>query len=159
MENASLKAVKAARVLLKDITPLRTDCGRFCGGACCEGDDETGMLLFPGEEALYGDCGFGEVLTADYTLAGRPALLFVCDGACEREARPLSCRLFPLLPAADPEKVRMDPRASGLCPLYASGIPGLAPAFVSAVKAACAVLSQDPACRAFLDAVGKSLTL
>ena len=49
---SSLNTVLAARDLLRELTPLKTDCGRLCGGACCEGDEETGMLLFPGEDAL-----------------------------------------------------------------------------------------------------------
>ena len=50
-----LEAVRAARELLEDITPLNQDCGRFCGGACCQCDEDGqgGMLLFPEEEALY----------------------------------------------------------------------------------------------------------
>ena len=47
-------ALFAARKILEEVTPLKADCGRVCGAACCaslEGE-ETGMLLFPGEEAL-----------------------------------------------------------------------------------------------------------
>lgn len=46
MSNAILRA----RELLGDLTPLKTDCGRLCGGAWLPGDEQTGMLLFPGEE-------------------------------------------------------------------------------------------------------------
>ena len=49
---SSLSAVLSARAALSDLTPLLTDCGRLCGFACCKGDEQTGMLLFPGEEAL-----------------------------------------------------------------------------------------------------------
>ena len=31
-------AVLAARELLESLTPLKTDCGRLCQGACCQGD-------------------------------------------------------------------------------------------------------------------------
>ena len=48
----SLSAVLAARELLSTLTPLKTDCGALCSHACCAGDETTGMLLFPGEEAL-----------------------------------------------------------------------------------------------------------
>ena len=43
---------REARALLENLTPLRTDCGKVCGSACCKSLDaeETGMLLFPGEE-------------------------------------------------------------------------------------------------------------
>ena len=57
----AITAVKAARELLKDLTPLKTDCGRLCQGACCQGDEGTGMLLFPGEDALYAACDFARV--------------------------------------------------------------------------------------------------
>ena len=44
-------AVSAAREKLKNVTPLKNDCGRVCGARCCRPLDgeETGMLLFPGE--------------------------------------------------------------------------------------------------------------
>ena len=47
--------VARCRALLAEVTPLQTDCGRFCGAACCRSlpGEETGMLLFPGEEAFY----------------------------------------------------------------------------------------------------------
>ena len=47
----ALEAVMAARDLLEQVTPLRTDCGRYCGGACCLSDEDGqgGMLLVPGE--------------------------------------------------------------------------------------------------------------
>ena len=50
---SSLSAVLSARAALSDLTPLLTDCGRLCGFACCKGDEQTSMLLFPGEEALF----------------------------------------------------------------------------------------------------------
>ena len=54
----ALEAVIRARDLLSDVTPLKTDCGRICGGACCQPDEDGqgGMLLFPGEEGLYDPC-------------------------------------------------------------------------------------------------------
>lgn len=49
------QALRTAREIMCNITPLRFDCGRLCGAACCAPDEEGdgGMLLFPGEEALY----------------------------------------------------------------------------------------------------------
>mgnify|MGYP006909836008 CR=1 FL=1 len=69
---SSLSAVLSARAALSDLTPLLTDCGRLCGFACCKGDEQTGMLLFPGEEALFAPCAFGRVIPAHFELAGRP---------------------------------------------------------------------------------------
>ena len=104
------------------------------------------MLLFPGEEAYYrGKAGF-EVLEA----AQGP--LLVCSGSCEREERPLSCRLFPLLPVVRAEgvKVAMDARARAACPMAAQGVRGLFDGFVEAVREAGQALMEDEAQRDFL---------
>jgi len=58
---SAITAVCAARKLLETLTPLKTDCGRLCAGACRQGDEKTGMLLFPGEEALYINCSFARI--------------------------------------------------------------------------------------------------
>ena len=42
------EALLAARALLADVTPLRTDCGRCCG-AVCEMDKETGDAIRKGQ--------------------------------------------------------------------------------------------------------------
>lgn len=138
----------ACRALLAQVTPLAEDCGRLCGGACCHSmpGEETGMLLFPGEEEGYrGRPGF--------TL--RPAeagMLLVCSGNCDRSERPLGCRLFPLLPLLreDGVKVAMDARAATVCPLYRMGRRGLRHEFVEAVRACGQLLAEDPEQRAFL---------
>ena len=129
------EALKEARELLETVTPLKRDCGRLCGARCCaplEGE-ETGMLLFAGEEALY---------------AGKPGwklretergMLAVCPGTCAREERPLSCRIFPLMPEAGADgkiRVRMDERARAVCPLSWQGLSALDPAFIEAVREA-----------------------
>lgn len=156
------RAVLTARALLEKPTPLHRDCGRLCGGACCEGDDETGMLLFPGEETLYAGCAFARVVPANYALAGRPALLLVCRGKCPRAERPLACRLFPLFLAFDKSggtRLIADPRARGVCPLCGLGLSALDPAFVSAARAAFDALLADDACRAFLEALDETFGL
>ncbi len=47
--------LEKAREILAEVTPLKTDCGKVCGARCCRSleGEETGMLLFPGEEAYY----------------------------------------------------------------------------------------------------------
>lgn len=155
-------AVLAARERLSTLTPLKSDCGRLCAGACCQGDEATGMLLFPGEEALYADCGFARIIPARFSLAGRQALLLVCRGACPREERPLSCRLFPLFlrfPANGMPRVRLDRRARAVCPLYDFGLSALDSAFVAAVREAYDLLLEDEACAAFLRALDEAFTL
>ena len=147
-----LEAVLAARDLLETVTPLKSDCGRACGGACCQPDEDGpgGMLLFPGEEALY------EILPEGFSIREDDAVLpglklLTCDGVCERKNRPLSCRLFPMLPTRTGAK--MDRRAWAVCPLMESGKRGLNPAFVDAVKEAGRMLYDCPEHAAFLDAL------
>ena len=145
-----LEAVAEARRILNNVTPLRTDCGRACGGACCQPDEDGqgGMLRFPGEEALYETLPEGFSIRKDDAVMPGMKLL-ICDGTCERQNRPLSCRLFPMLPTRTGAK--MDRRAWAVCPLMESGKRGLNPVFVEAVKEAGALLAADPAQRAFLE--------
>ncbi len=143
-------AVSAAREKLKNVTPLKRDCGRVCGARCCrplEGE-ETGMLLFPGEaEAYAGKVGFEVRRTA------RGDLL-ICSGTCERDDRPLSCRLFPLLPViGDDGKIRVvtDLRAKTVCPLARQGKSAMDPAFADAVREAGEILAAEDEQAVFLD--------
>ena len=155
-------AVKEARSLLETLTPLKTDCGRLCEGACCQGDEGTGMLLFPGEDALYDACDFARIVPADFTLGGEQAKLFVCDGHCPRDKRPLACRIFPLFLAflkSGKTKVRMDTRAACVCPLFDSGTAGLDQEFVAAVREAYDVLLESEACAAYLRDLHKACSL
>lgn len=156
------KAVLAARDLLMRVTPLKSDCGRLCGAACCLGDDETGMLLFPGEQALYEGNPSVRLIKAHYALAGDPALLLVCEGTCRREDRPLACRLFPLFLRFGPDAtahVVIDPRARAVCPLCSSGLSAFDPAFREAVQKAYDLMLEDERCGAFLHALSDMLTL
>ena len=159
---SSLSAVLSARAALSDLTPLLTDCGRLCGFACCKGDEQTGMLLFPGEEALFAPCAFGRVIPAHFELAGRPAHLFVCNGTCSRENRPLACRLFPLFLHFKKDgspHVQLDVRAKAVCPLCDYGVIGLRTEFVAAAKTAYAALMEDDECAAFLRALDEAFSL
>ena len=158
----TITCVKTARELLSTLTPLKTDCGRLCAGACCQGDEGTGMLLFPEEEKLYENCSFADILPAEFTLGETPAKLFVCKGHCPREERPLACRLFPLFLAflkSGKTKVRMDTRAAQVCPLCDSGVAGLDEAFVCAAREAYDLLLEDPVCESYLRALHKACSL
>ena len=143
------ETLKKARELLADVTPLKTDCGKVCGAMCCRPleAEETGMLLFPGEEELYRE-------KAGWTLRETPAgMLAVCSGSCERDERPLACRIFPLLPVIRNEgvKVAADQRARAVCPLLRQGIRGMDPAFTDAVREAGRLLAGDPVQRKFME--------
>ena len=143
------ETLKKARELLADVTPLKTDCGKVCGARCCRPleAEETGMLLFPGEEEAYRG-------KAGWTLRGTPAgTVAICSGSCERDERPLACRIFPLLPVIRNEgvKVAADQRARAVCPLLRQGIRGMDPAFTDAVREAGKLLAADPAQRKFME--------
>ncbi len=141
--------LNAARILLERVTPLKTDCGRVCGARCCRSSDgeETGMLLFPGEEEEYRNKPGWSIRKA------RQGLLLICPGECRREERPLACRLFPLLPLIRNTEIRVrtDQRARGTCPLVKQGLPAFDPAFILAVEEAGTVLAENGKQRAFLE--------
>ena len=39
--------------LFDSCTPIKADCGQLCDKACCKGDNDCGMYLFPGEKEVY----------------------------------------------------------------------------------------------------------
>ncbi len=148
-----LDALRRAREALADATPLLRDCGGLCSRACCRPDLEGrgGMLLFPGEEALYGVMPEGFELLPDMSL-GEEGLLMLCGGICDRAERPLACRIFPLAfgeREGRPE-VFLDPRAWPLCPLMPSGMEGLSGGFADAAGKAADILWEDPLQRGFI---------
>ena len=144
-----MTAIETARALLETLTPLKTDCGRLCGARCCaslEGE-ETGMLLFPGEEDLYEDRAGWRMVPAG------KELLLICPGTCDRKDRPLACRMFPLMPVIRPDEttaVRTDERARGICPLARQGKRAMDPDFTEAVREAGDMLAREPEQRDFL---------
>ena len=147
------EALAEARAMLESVTPLKRDCGRVCGAACCSSmeGEETGMMLFPGEEAIYqGRPGWR------ITVTSRGTLLF-CPGVCRREERPLACRIFPLLPVPEGDGVRVvtDLRAKAVCPLARQGKSAMDPAFVVAVRKAGERLLEVPEQKAALMALGQ----
>ena len=95
--------------ILGDLTPLNVDCGVLCNRACCKGNENEGMRLFPFETTTLNikETEYGEKLA-------------VCNGTCNRNQRPLSCRIFPFFPTVDHKGkiyVEVDWRAKNLCPL------------------------------------------
>lgn len=119
--------IKSCYSLLRSVTPLEFDCGRLCNGKCCKGDEKTGMLLFPGEEAL-----IDPDINVIETESGEK--IAVCNGTCDRNRRPLSCRIYPLFPVVSEDgsvNVIFDLRAD--CPL-ASGSYKFTRRFVKAVR-------------------------
>ena len=106
--------IKSCYSLLRNVTPLEFDCGKICKGKCCGGDEKTGMLLFPGEENLIDP-------EIEIIKNEKGDSFAVCNGSCDRNKRPLACRIYPLFPviksdvAGEYTEVVFDPRAD--CPL------------------------------------------
>ena len=133
---------KKAKNIIGDKTPLYKDCGRLCDTACCKGDEETGMLLFPYEKTSL------DVREKD------GIRLAVCKGKCDRIERPLSCMIFPFFPYVTEQgriKVIPDIRGYSLCPLvrnYAD--TRFDRGFLMRVKKVGRLLSEDEECYRFL---------
>ncbi|HEY8420904.1 MAG TPA: hypothetical protein VIL05_04080 [Thermoclostridium sp.] len=123
MEHKYAKLYKRAWKKLNKATPLRYDCGKLCDKRCCSGTDNDGMLLFPGEEHLYLNKDWCLVKETGITLSdGYIIKLLVCKGTCPREERPLSCRIFPVIPYLNEHNMvdfRLDPRSFPICPVSA----------------------------------------
>jgi len=143
--------LRAAREELLEVTPLKRDCGKVCGARCCDSleGEETGMLLFPGEEEA---CRNRPGWKLRETARG---WLLICSGLCSREERPLACRMFPLLPVPEGQEIRVrtDERARAVCPLTRQGKQGMDPAFVEAVRRAGELLIRQEDQRVFLEAL------
>lgn len=108
------KAIRKAYKILSGVTPLKTDCGKLCDCECCKGDNKTGMILFPGEEKFFNNSEDFKVISDE-----KNNNLLICSGECERSQRPISCRIFPLVPIISDGNLYVidDPRAVGICPL------------------------------------------
>lgn len=151
--------ILTARYALEKLTPMKRDCGRTCGAACCRADEDGngGMVLFPGEEAFYSPCPDWARLTPSQDFSGQ--YLFTCNGTCERSLRPLACRIFPLTPRVrhGEATVELDVRAWPVCPLMECGLEGMDSAFVAAVREVTALLWEDKRCREYIEALSAHL--
>jgi len=127
---------------LGNITPIPADCGNLCGSKCCGGDADSGMILFPGEREFLSRVDFLICQTREMT--GREVDFATCSGACRRNLRPLSCRIFPLAPFWDGQtlEIKPDPRAKYLCPLLEAE-ECITTEFYAAVERAFSVLIED----------------
>ena len=149
MKDKYQKLYKEANRILGDKTPLKKDCGLVCGGACCKGDSDTGMLLFPFEESAF------SVKEKD------GVRLCVCDGHCNRSERPLSCRIFPFFPYVTSQgqiKVIPDIRGVNICPLISHfDEVKFDRGFLYRVKKVGRLLYADEACREFLEDTSREI--
>ncbi|MGN0448141.1 MAG: hypothetical protein ACI4GC_06300 [Acutalibacteraceae bacterium] len=142
---------RKAKKIIGDKTPLKKDCGKLCQKACCKGDENTGMLLFPFEETSL------NIKEKD------GVRLCVCGGTCNRKERPLSCMLFPLFPYINKQgkiKVKADLRGKEICPLTESfDKVKFDRGFIRRVKEVGRLLKDVPECREFLEEISRELDL
>lgn len=145
--------------LFDSVTPIPVDCGNLCDKVCCKGED-SGMLLFPGEEEVY------DLLKPEWARVDRTDLkyeynkktytvpILMCDGECNRFERPLSCRIFPLTPhlGADGKlEIIVDPRGKGICPLAkAFYLRDFDEKFLKNIRKAFALLMKNKRVAAFM---------
>ncbi len=134
--------IARAKAVLLPYTPLNADCGLVCGKACCKGDKETGMLLFPGEDTVFP------------VKENNGSHLCVCDGKCDRSERPLSCIIFPFFPYMNEDgkiKAKEDIRGINICPLISHKDEVIfSRIFLRRVARAGRILARDEECRRFL---------
>ena len=150
-----------------DTTPLFGDCGKLCGKACCEShpepnEEEAGMYLFPGEKALFSNTPGFRIVSSDFTYGkNKTADIVICTEPCLRGIRPLSCRIFPLIPYFRTNsglKIIIDPRAKQLCPLaQKKAISHLNPAFILKTEKTFRLLIQFSEVRAYLEGLSDIL--
>lgn len=138
-----------AKRAIGDRTPLKADCGQLCDGACCKGDENTGMLLFPFEE------------TTLETKRTRERTLAVCNGYCNRDERPLSCMIFPFFPCIDENgeiTVKPDLRGTPVCPMLShTDEISFDTVFLRRVARVGRILSRDKESRQMLEEISKEI--
>jgi len=131
---------KAIYRLLDAVSPIDGDCGRLCGSICCLCDEENdgdslGIYLLPGEEKIFsGDESWLEwswEYAEDYEFPdswhGKVYFLKCLNAPfCQRDMRPLQCRIFPLTPHLDEDGMLFMIYQSGqlpyTCPLISQRI-------------------------------------
>lgn len=137
-----IKLIYKAYDLIGDLTPLKIDCGKLCDKICCQGDD-FGMLLFPGEEIIFDGIHGFKIEETEYMET--PGLkLLLCDGECERNLRPLACRMFPVAPDVDINgdvSITADIRGRRMCPIW--DLRHVDRNFIKAVGKAFELLAQN----------------
>lgn len=127
--------------------PMSFDCGLVCGKKCCKGNNDEGMLLFPGEEIFF-------LADENYVIKDTPlGKTLICNGTCDRNKRPLACRIFPLFPYVtkcdDGYRISVlkDVRALAYCPLKDADI---SLSFKRSVRLAARSLLRDNDCSEFI---------
>ena len=130
-------------------TPLKADCGLICGKNCCKENKETGMLLFPNEKTDF------------KIISGNSGRIAVCDGKCDRQSRPLSCKIFPFFPVINQNgkiEAVLDYRGYSVCPMIKNeNIIKFDRRFIKAVEKVGKLLYKNPECKDFIERISVSI--
>ena len=147
------KLIESAYEMLSTLTPLKHDCGKDCDKACCVSDGS--MLLFPYEYDLLKSKDY-KFTKYNLEVLGE-VWAMTCSGECDRELRPLSCRIFPLAPKITKGEIflRLDARGRSVCPLTHKSILSLDKKFVDVVKKTLIMLSCDDKIAQYLTSISK----
>lgn len=148
--------IEKAYEFLEDVTPKKFDCGKICNQKCCKGRDNDGMLLFPGEKELFED-NKSYVIYFDNTYEEYAVR---CFGKCNRNERPLACRIFPYMfysKNSDSITVAPDIRAVGFCPLIDLK-SDFDREFLRALRITARLLSQDKDIVNFIKKISEMIT-
>lgn len=158
-EISTINTILKAYELISDYTPLKSDCGKICDCKCCKGDSNDGMLLFPGEEALFKEKeGFTVYFEERYN-----CYAVRCEGNCERNERPLACRIFPYFIYSDASSetnkttVAPDIRAEDFCPLLYDGYKA-DKKFLRALRMTALLFSTNPEIMMYLRKITAIMT-
>lgn len=156
MDNKSA-CIKKAYEYLEYVTPVKYDCGKICNKKCCKGNDNDGMLLFPGEEEIFRqNFNFEVYLDKRYD-----SLAVRCKGPCRRNERPLSCRIFPYFIYMEEKSSKLsaapDIRALDFCPLLIEKYV-FDRRFLRALRIASAKLCENAEISDFIRKITKKLT-
>ncbi len=155
--NSKSACIKKAYEFLENVTPVKYDCGKICDKKCCKGNDNDGMLLFPGEEEFFRESESFEV----YYDGRYESLAVRCKGPCNRSERPLSCRIFPYLIYEDVKNskfsVAPDIRALDFCPLISEKYD-FDRKFLRALRIASAKLTENAEIAEFIRKITGKLT-
>ncbi len=107
----NLDKYREVYTILDSATPVSHDCGRLCGSICCSDstfeDGDSYIYLLPGEKEYLDhiDCRIRieRQRRDEHDLPkswGEYVYIARCPGkgSCDRSARPIQCRTFPLQP-------------------------------------------------------------
>ena len=118
------------------------------------------MHLYPGEEIIFK--GKQEFLNIRKEVFNTMEISFaVCNSKCDRNFRPLSCRIYPLIPYLDHNNVISiieDPRAKYTCPLlFNMDEIKMDKLFIRKVKKIFQLLAQDMEINAYINTLSNVL--